>query len=129
MGWMANLIDKKPAKPEPEPKTPRAPRKATRQVAPMVAPQEVEPVKMPAITARQIRAARALLGIGQKEAAELAKVARPVYTRVENGTVRGRPDTLDKIEAAFKKAGIELIYPDDGKGEGARMAKPDEAAL
>lgn len=129
MGWMANLIDKKPAKPEPEPKTPRAPRKPARQAAPMVAPAvapiEVEPDKMPSITARQIRAARALLGIGQQEAAEMAKVARPVYTRVENGTVRGRPDTLDKIEAAFKKAGIELIYPDDAKGEGARMAKPD----
>lgn len=129
MGWMANLIDKKPAKPEPEPKAQRAPRKAARQVAPVVAPAvapiEVEPDKMPSITSRQIRAARALLGIGQQEAAEMAKVARPVYTRVENGTVRGRPDTLDKIEAAFKKAGIELIYPDDAKGEGARMAKPD----
>lgn len=129
MGWMANLIDKKPAKPEPERKTPRAPRKAARQVesqaAPAPAPIEVEPVKMPAITARQIRAARALLGIGQEEAAALSGIARPVYTRIENGTVRGRADTLDKIEDGFKKKGIELIYPDADKGEGARMAKPD----
>jgi len=132
MGWMANLIDKKPAKPEPKPKAPRAPRKAARMVeapaTPALAPIEVEPVKMPAITARQIRAARALLGIGQEEAAALSGIARPVYTRIENGTVRGRADTLDKIEAGFREAGIELIYAGDGKGEGVRMASPEGKA-
>jgi predicted transcriptional regulator len=88
-------------------------------------PPVPETQTVPAITARQVRAARALLGIGQVEAAALAGIARPVYTRIENGTVRGRPDTLDKIEAAFRKAGVEILYADDVKGEGARMAKPD----
>lgn len=114
MGWMANLAAKTettPARKRGRPTKPPAPEIAT----------------LPAITARQIRAARALLGIGQVEAAALAGIARPVYTRIETGKVRGRADTLDKIEAAFRASGIELLYADDVKGEGARMAKPDEA--
>ncbi|ADZ71427.1 helix-turn-helix domain-containing protein [Polymorphum gilvum] len=63
------------------------------------------------ITAGQVRAARALLGIDQKTLAALAGVSVPTIQRMEasDGTVRGVVDTLTKVVAALEAAGIELI--------------------
>jgi predicted transcriptional regulator len=63
------------------------------------------------ITSAQMRAARALLGIDQRQLAELAGVSVPTIQRMEasNGTVRGVIDTLTKIVEALDRAGIELI--------------------
>jgi len=68
------------------------------------------------ITASQLRAARALLGIDQKTLAALAGVSLPTVQRMEasDGNVRGIIDTLIKVADALDKAGIELI------GDGAR---------
>ncbi len=68
------------------------------------------------ITASQMRAARALLGIDQKTLAELAGVSVPTIQRMEasQGTVRGFVDSLTKVVDALNRAGIELI------GEGAQ---------
>ncbi|MDB5393455.1 MAG: transcriptional regulator, family, partial [Rhodospirillales bacterium] len=63
------------------------------------------------ITAAQLRAARALLSIDQRELAELSGVSLPTIQRMEasEGNVRGVIDTLTKIIEALDTAGIELI--------------------
>jgi len=66
----------------------------------------------PVITAGQLKAARALLGIEQKTLAELAGVSLPTIQRMEasDGTVRGNVETLTKVVEALDRAGIELLY-------------------
>jgi predicted transcriptional regulator len=63
------------------------------------------------MTAGQLRAARALLGIEQKVLAEMAGVSLPTIQRMEasDGIVRGNVDTLTKVIAALERAGVELI--------------------
>jgi transcriptional regulator with XRE-family HTH domain len=78
------------------------------------------------ITASQMRAARALLGIDQRQLAELSGVSLPTIQRMEasEGTVRGVIDTLTKIVEAFDAAGIELIGENAtsvGQGRGVRF--------
>ena len=78
------------------------------------------------ITSAQVRAARALLGIDQRQLAELAGVSVPTIQRMEasNGQVRGVIDTLMKVIEALDSAGIELINersPSTGSGRGVRL--------
>ena len=63
------------------------------------------------ITAGQMRAARALLGIDQRRLAELSSLSLPTIQRMEasGGVVRGNVDSLMKLAAALDAAGIELI--------------------
>ena len=70
------------------------------------------------ITAAQLRAARALLGMDQRDLAEASGLSLPTIQRMEasEGTIRGNVDSLMKIIAALEAAGIELI------GEGAMSA-------
>jgi len=67
------------------------------------------------ITAAQMRAARALLGIDQRQLAERAGLSLPTIQRMEasDGVVRGNVDSLMKLVGALGADGIELI------GEGA----------
>jgi predicted transcriptional regulator len=81
------------------------------------------------ITAVQLRAARALLGIDQRTLAEMAGVSLPTIQRMEasQGNVRGVVDTLTKIIEALDAAGIELIgneQPSQGRGRGVRLKEP-----
>ena len=78
------------------------------------------------ITAAQMRAARALLGIDQQTLADRADVSLPTIQRMEasTGNVRGVVDTLMKVIDAFDRAGIELIAentPSAGSGRGVRF--------
>ncbi len=78
------------------------------------------------IIAQQIRAARALLGIDQKQLAEMAGVSLPTIQRMEasEGQVRGTVDTLVKVIGALETAGIEIIgehAPSGGIGRGVRL--------
>jgi transcriptional regulator with XRE-family HTH domain len=78
------------------------------------------------ITAAQMRAARALLGIDQQTLADLADVSLPTIQRMEasQGNVRGVVDTLMKVVQALDYAGIELIgenTPSVGSGRGVRF--------
>ena len=78
------------------------------------------------ITAAQLRAARALLGIGQSELAERSGVSVPTIQRMESsiGDVRGVVDTLVKVVRALDSLGIELIgenSPSAGQGRGVRL--------
>ncbi len=70
------------------------------------------------ITGAQMKAARALLGIGQKDLAGMAGVSVPTIQRMEasEANVRGVVESLMRVIDAFDRAGIELI------GEGARSA-------
>ena len=77
------------------------------------------------ITAAQMRAARAMLGLDQKALADLAGVSLPTIQRMEAspGNVRGMVDTLSKIVEAIEAAGVELIgneQPSQGRGRGVR---------
>jgi len=78
------------------------------------------------ISSAQMRAARALLGIDQKQLAELADVSLPTIQRMEAsvGTVRGTVETLTKVVDAIEAAGVELInneQPSRGLGRGVRF--------
>lgn len=75
------------------------------------------------ITARQIRAARALLGWSQQDLADKAIVSLNAITRLERGEVDPRMSTVTAVQKAIAKAGVELISGDERKGEGVRMAK------
>lgn len=74
------------------------------------------------ITAAQMRAARAMLGIDQRQLAELAGVSLPTIQRMEasDGNVRGVIDTLTKVVEALDRAGIELIGDNAISREGGR---------
>lgn len=81
------------------------------------------------ITAAQMRAARALLGIDQRQLAEMAGVSVPTIQRMEasTGNVRGVIETLTKLVEAFDRAGIELIGDNavsTGRGRGVRLKNP-----
>ena len=81
------------------------------------------------ITAAQLRAARGLLGIDQKELAEMSGVSLPTIQRMEasEGTVGGMVDTLTKVVEALQRAGLELIADharSDGSGRGVRLRAP-----
>jgi predicted transcriptional regulator len=78
------------------------------------------------ITANQLRAARALLGVDQKTLAEMAGVSVPTIQRMEasEGDVRGIVDSLMKVVNALDRAGIELIGEharSDSGGRGVRF--------
>jgi transcriptional regulator with XRE-family HTH domain len=74
------------------------------------------------ITANQLRAARALLTIDQRQMAELADLSVPTIQRMEasDGVIRGNVDSLMKLVSALDNAGIELINPGASSTTGGR---------
>ena len=82
------------------------------------------------ISAAQLRAARALLGIDQRTLAAMAGVSLPTIQRMEASKdehVRGVVSTLARIVAALDAAGLELIgneQPSQGRGRGVRLKEP-----
>nr|WP_221187475.1 helix-turn-helix transcriptional regulator [Luteimonas sp. RC10] len=84
---------------------------------------------VPVISATQLRAARALLGLDQRALAALSGVSLPTIQRMEAsaGDVRGSIATLTKIVDALEAAGVELIgndRPSHGRGRGVRLKDP-----
>lgn len=84
------------------------------------------------ITAAQLRAARALLGVDQRKLAELSGLSVPTIQRMEasGGVVRGNVDSLMKLIDALDGAGIELIAegaPSRSGGRGVRLKSPAAA--
>ena len=74
------------------------------------------------ITAHQLRAARALLSIDQRQMAELADLSVPTIQRMEasDGVIRANADSLMKLVSALESAGIELINPGAASATGGR---------
>jgi transcriptional regulator with XRE-family HTH domain len=84
------------------------------------------------ISAGQLRAARALLGLDQRGLAELAGLSVPTIQRMEasTGVVRGNVESLMKLVDALHAAGIELIgesTTSSGAGRGVRLIAPTVA--
>lgn len=85
------------------------------------------------ITGPQIRAARALLGIDQRELARLAGLSVQTVQRMEAcpGSVRAVVDSLEKVVVALAGAGVEMIAedaPSQGSGRGVRLIQKRPAA-
>ncbi len=80
------------------------------------------------ITAAQLRAARALLGMDQRTLAGAAQLSLPTIQRMERsqGVIRGNVDSLMKLIGALDAAGIELIGENGvstGGGRGVRLRR------
>ena len=81
------------------------------------------------ITAAQLRAARALIGIDQRRLAALSGLSVPTIQRMEasHAVIRGNVDSLMKLVGALAAAGIELIGDNatsHGGGRGVRLKSP-----
>lgn len=74
------------------------------------------------ITAAQLRAARALLGIDQRKLAELSGLSLPTIQRMEGSedVIRGNVDSLMKLIGALDAAGILLIAEGSASASGGR---------
>ncbi|HWC92965.1 MAG TPA: helix-turn-helix transcriptional regulator [Pseudolabrys sp.] len=74
------------------------------------------------ITSAQMRAARALLGIDQRQLAQHSGLSLPTIQRMEasGGVVRGNVDSLMKLVEALAANGIELIGEGAASGGGGR---------
>jgi predicted transcriptional regulator len=75
-----------------------------------------------------MRAARALLGIDQRELAQRSSLSLPTIQRMEacDGVIRGNVDSLMKLVEALAGAGIELIGEgsvSQGGGRGVRLKR------
>ena len=78
------------------------------------------------ITAQQLRAARALLGMDQRALAKASTLSLPTIQRMEasDGVIRGNVESLMKLIGALERAGIELInegVASEGGGRGVRL--------
>ena len=73
------------------------------------------------MTPAQSRMARAALQLGIRDVAKLAKVAPSTISRLEAGEML-QPRTLEAIQRALEKAGIEFIA-ENGGGAGVRLRK------
>jgi len=82
------------------------------------------------ITAGQLRASRALLGIDQRKLAEQAGLSLPTIQRMEasDDVIRGNVDSLMKLVAALEALGIELISDNVGSLSGGRGVRLKRAA-
>jgi transcriptional regulator with XRE-family HTH domain len=85
------------------------------------------------ITAAQLRAARALVGVDQRTLAELSGLSVPTIQRMEasEGVVRGTVDSLVKLIAALDAAGVVLIGEhgaSEGGGRGVRLKESAKAS-
>ena len=73
----------------------------------------------------QIKAARALVGLGQQELADRSGVGVATIKRIEaSAQVRGTAKSFLRIQNALEEAGIEFISDGDGKGRGIRLKIP-----
>lgn len=88
------------------------------------------------ITSGQMRAARALLGMDQRDLAVGCGLSLPTIQRMEasDGVIRGNVDSLMKLIAGLDAAGVKLIgegavSPSAGRGVRLKARAPiDKAA-
>ncbi|WP_211230448.1 helix-turn-helix domain-containing protein [Inquilinus limosus] len=75
------------------------------------------------ITAAQVRAARALLNLTQRELAERSKVSHRTIVHLEADERQPVPATLSAIRQALEAAGV-IFIDENGEGAGVRLKKP-----
>lgn len=85
------------------------------------------------ITAAQLRAARALVGLDQRKLAEVSGLSLPTIQRMETSedVIRGNVDSLTKLIAALDSVGVEIIgdgavSPAGGRGVRLKKAGPSQ---
>jgi transcriptional regulator with XRE-family HTH domain len=74
------------------------------------------------ITAAQMRAARALAGVDQRELAQKSGLSVPTIQRMEasDDVIRGNVDSLMKLIAAIDAFGVELLGEGVSSTDGGR---------
>jgi transcriptional regulator with XRE-family HTH domain len=70
--------------------------------------------KIPEMNALQLKMARTALGLTVRQAAELAGCSHETIVGIEAGRSSVKTSTIDKVQAALEKAGVEFL--DDGQG-------------
>ncbi len=73
------------------------------------------------ISSAQIRAARALLGLSQKEASEGAGVGMTTISGIEGDVTQPSAETARKLQSFFEGCGLEFISPDGVKRKEAEI--------
>jgi len=76
------------------------------------------------LTSEQVRAARALLRIEQRDLAEASGVSLETIKRVERipGAISAYASTVDAIQRALESAGV-IFVAENGEGPGVRLRK------
>ena len=72
------------------------------------------------VTPREVRAARAMLGLTRQRLADKARISLNSLIRLEQGVVDSRASTLMAVRRALERAGIEFLSL-RGKEEGVRL--------
>ena len=77
------------------------------------------------IGARQIKAARALTGLSQRDVATRAGIGIATMRRIEAAIdeVTGSAQTLSRLQKALESVGVKFIDEDDQGGPGVRLRK------
>jgi DNA-binding transcriptional regulator YiaG len=76
-----------------------------------------------AISAPQVRAARALLGWSQDQLTAASGASKRTLAGFESGETTPRAATVTLLRAALESAGVEFIA-ENGGGPGVRLKKP-----
>jgi transcriptional regulator with XRE-family HTH domain len=81
------------------------------------------------LIAKQIRAARALLGWSQSDLSQAANVGIATIKRIEKqeDSIRANTDTLRRIEIALVASGIEFVDDDGQYGPRVRFRHPRDS--
>jgi transcriptional regulator with XRE-family HTH domain len=86
------------------------------------------PSVKPMITAAQVKAARALLGLSQGNLAAMTGLGIATIKRLELSTeLRGAATTLWTVQTALEEAGVEFLQGTDQSGPGVRLKLGDRA--
>lgn len=77
------------------------------------------------ITARQIKAARALLGWSQPQLVAASGVSLPTIVRMESSVGPGRSSAanVDAVRQSLETAGVIFLPADDDGGAGVRLTR------
>ncbi len=74
------------------------------------------------LTSEQVRAARVLLRIEQKDLADASEVSLPSIKRLEAQPLAAQPRTVSAIRRALEAAGV-IFVDENGEGPGVRLRK------
>jgi predicted transcriptional regulator len=74
----------------------------------LVAPEGLVAVSPHSMKGHQVRAARELLGLGQKELARAAEISVPTLRDIEQGTGDPRRSSVDAVEIYLAARGIKF---------------------
>lgn len=74
------------------------------------------------ISPAQIKAARALVGLTQKDLASAARVSEVSVKNIERGATDPRVSTIEQIKHALERHGAVFV-PENGGGAGVRLFK------